>query len=371
MKIMNNDLILERNVQLETWIVSATILKSEKRPEYDLVLKCIRDGVCTEEQVAQHLLFDDRARLGIAQRLLSRALDLKLVYKKSAKYALTDEGHEAIIKQRIFVPEEGAWMITFSKDPLLPFPIMAIDKYLEPNAMDEAMQRNKQESEKRAANFKTIPNWIKKRVQGEAGQPCTGGDPIHIDEIKSKGEYVATPFSLSVRWNVTKRSLTLFQDKKEVSRFKAPDRDIDTVWHELLLGSRKIDSWRKDTSEFEEFFENIPDSSKSTMRINLEFPRPSLEGLQQFNTVIAKGVRLRPKTEVCAQQWSEWLLFSYIENYATTVKFEKWREKAKQPFSDFDIVLPSRDELANNVSAEQKKRSKRDWHIVAAADWGL
>ncbi|TOM05354.1 hypothetical protein CGH84_24615, partial [Vibrio parahaemolyticus] len=70
-------------------------------------------------------------------------------------------------------------------------------------------------------------------------------------------------------WNVTKRSLTLFQDKKEVSRFKAPDRDIDTVWHELLLGSRKIDSWRKDTSEFEEFFENIPDSSKSTMRINL------------------------------------------------------------------------------------------------------
>ncbi|NMV23061.1 hypothetical protein HKB23_11635, partial [Vibrio parahaemolyticus] len=80
-------------------------------------------------------------------------------YKKSAKYALTDEGHKAIIKQRIFVPEEGAWMITFSKDPLLPFPIMAIDKYLEPNAMDEAMQRNKQESEKRAANFKTIPNW--------------------------------------------------------------------------------------------------------------------------------------------------------------------------------------------------------------------
>ncbi|MGR5135143.1 hypothetical protein [Vibrio jasicida] len=371
MNIMKNDLILERNVQLETWIVSATILKAEKRPEYDLVLKCIRDGVCTEEQVAQHLLFDDRARLGIAQRLLNRALDLKLAVKKAGKYALTNEGHEAIRKQRIFVPEEGSWMITFSKDPLLPFPIIAIEKHLEPNAMDEAMQRNRQESENRAANFKTIPNWIKKRVQGEAGQPCTGGEPIHIDEIKPKGEHIASPFSLSVKWNVMKRSLTLYKGNKEVSRFKAPDRGIDAVWHELLLGSRKIDSWRKDTSEFEEYFDNIPDSSKSTMRINLEFPRPSVEGLQRFNAVTAKGVRLRPKTEECAQRWSEWLLLSHIENYATTEKFEKWREEAKQPFRDFDINLPSRDELANNVSAEQKKRSKRDWHIVAAADWGL
>lgn len=107
MKIMKNDLILEREIQLETWVVSATISKAEKRPEYDLILKCIRDGVCTEEQVAQHLLFDDRARLGIAQRMLNRAIDLNLAFKKRGKYALTDEGHEAIKEQRIFVPEEG------------------------------------------------------------------------------------------------------------------------------------------------------------------------------------------------------------------------------------------------------------------------
>ncbi|EOX3898579.1 hypothetical protein ACOGST_002630 [Vibrio alginolyticus] len=371
MKIMKNDLILEREIQLETWVVSATISKAEKRPEYDLILKCIRDGVCTEEQVAQHLLFDDRARLGIAQRMLNRAIDLNLAFKKRGKYALTDEGYEAIKEQRIFVPEEGVWKITFSNDPLLPFPIMAIEKHAEPKAMDEALRRNKHETDKRIANFKKIPHWIKNRVQDEVGQPCTGGEIIHIGEIKLKGETVDSPFKLSVKWNVTKQSLTLYKDSKEVSKFKAPNRDLDEVWYELLLGGRKIDSWRNDTAEFEEYFDDVPDSSKSTMRINIEFPRPSLNGLNRFNSVIAKGVRLRPKTEVCAQRWSEWLLLSYIDNYATVEKYEKWLEKAKMPFKDFEINLPSRDELANSVILDPKARSKRDWHIVAAADWGL
>lgn len=371
MKIMKNDLILERTVQLETWVISATILKAEKRPEYDLVLKCVRDGFCTEEQVAQHLLFDDRARLGIAQRMLSSALDLKLVYKKSGKFSLTDEGHEAIQRKRVFVPEEGVWKITFTNDPLLPFPIIAFEKHREPEAREEAMHRNKDVTDKRVANLKKIPSWIKKRVQNEIGQPCMGGELINIDEIKSKGEHVDNTLNLSVKWNVTKSSLMLHQDNKEVGQFKAPERDIETVWYELLSGSRRIDSWRSDTSEFEEYFENIPSTSKSTMRISLEFPRPFLDGLQRFNTVTAKGVRLRPKTEECAQQWSEWLLLSYVDNYATTEKFETWLQKARQPFHDFDINLPSRDELAESVITEQKSRSKRDWHIVAASDWGL
>ncbi len=373
MKIMNSDLILSRKVSVETWRASATIYKAEARPEYDMILKCLKDGFGTAREIAFHLLFDENSRLVVAERLLSHTVTLGLSQKerRSAKYTLTEAGERAVAQQKIFIPMEGEWEISFSRDPLLPSPIISAKEYKEPPASSEAMWKDKNTTQKRMENIQKLPQWIHQKAIDFEGVPCLGGSSIYIKELKPKGEKVVDKEAqLTVDWNVTKSSLDLLKGSKKVD-LSPPDRSLNEIWLELIEQNGWMEDWNTETGELEEYFDSVPEESRKSMRVDIELPTPSISKLQRFDTAVAKGIKLRPKTKKCAQSWSEWMLFSNINDYATEERFSQWQRLALQPFKDFDLTLPSRDTLAKRIINKEAERSNTDWHILAASEWEL
>lgn len=373
---MKNDLILRRKIKLESWIVSGRIQRAEKRPEYNMVLKCVRDGCDTAKSIAQHLLFEDRSRLGIAENLLRQAQELGLIQKggrgeKRHQCSLSEAGEKALEEGRIYVPEEGVWEVTFSDDPMIPFPIVELKQFKEPSAREEVLYRNKDKTEKRLDNLCNISPWIKQKVKNLDGQPCVGGAPLFIEFLKSKGERLNNEQLMFVEWNVTKKTYTLSKEDEIINHFSSPRMGFEKVWIKLLEHNRFIDKWNKEKRALEVRFNRLNENCRKTMTVDIRFDSPEVGASEPFDNFTAQGVKLRPVNLECAQEWSVWLLNSMVDNYASKVNYEKWSELVRQSFEDFTVVLPKMADLAKTVHLGEKARTKRDWHLVAALDWEL
>ncbi len=373
---MKNELILRREVKLESWVVSGRIQRAEKRPEYSLILKCIRDGCNTAKDIAQHLLFEERARLGIAEKLLSQAQDFGLVQKESRgksrnSFELSKAGEKALEEDKIYIPEEGVWEITFSDDAMLPFPIVQLKQFREPVAREEALSRNREKTQKRMENVRNLSPWIKQKIKNIDGQPCAGGDPVVIEFLNDKGEILNNEQRFFVEWNVTKKTHTLSTEDKVINYFSSPKAEVEEIWIRLLEHNRFIDRWNKEKNALEVKFNRLNENCRKTMTVDIRFNSPEVGGSKPFDDFTAQGVKLRPVNLECAQEWSVWLLNSMIDNYASKANYKKWCEQVERSFEGFSVVLLRMVDLARIVNLEDKTRTKRDWHLVAALDWDL
>jgi predicted transcriptional regulator len=370
-KIMTNDLILKRQLQLQTWRVPGQIAYATERTEITLVLACISSGECTPKQIASHLLFDDKARLNVAENLLKRAETLGLTESNRGKYELTEKGFKALKEKNTFIPEKGVFQLTYCNDSLLPSFIVEVKRFNEPSATEEAMHRSKDTTKKRLGNIHKFPDWILKETKGTEITPSLKGENFIIEALERKGEYVELPLQLHLEWNVSKQTLKLLKGKKVINQFPAPEVSLEDVWLKLLDQNGWYDEWNQQTSELEEFFDEIDESSRQSMRADILFEKPNIEGFGLFNNVETRGIKLRPKTDECAQQWACWRLLNFVTDYATQNKFSDWCQKARTPFNDFPIVLPNREELEAQLGQDSEARNKTSWHLITASDWNL
>lgn len=370
-KIMTNDLVLKRKLELHTWRVPGKISRAAERSEIQLILTCLNEGNCTAQNVAKELLFDEHARLKVAESLLEKTRYLGLSEWNHGKYRLTDKGEKALREKKVFIPEEGVWEITFCGDTLLPFSIVDAKPFKEPSATDEAMRHSKDKTEERKKHISQLPASVLQKIMHIEGKPNVGGDNLIIESLAKKGEKVTPKENLVIEWNVTKKTLKLLNGKKSINQLPLPDFSLSEVWQALLEQNGWLEEWRADSSELEEFFDEVDESSRQSMRADLEFENPRLSRFGGFESIVARDVWLRPKTNGCAQQWALWKLTHNVRDYATKDKFEKWCNEAKAPFSSFPIELPTRDELAASFIDNKTEKNKKAWHLVTASDWNI
>lgn len=370
---MNKSIILKRPVAVHGWRVIGRIAKTVKREELEPILLRARETNGTDaKDVAEHLLFSP-SRRGVAERLLhiGKALNIleEIKENRGRRFVLTEDGEKAIETGKVFVPEQGAWTVWASDDPLLSSPILRIEPWKEPRAFDET--RNDREER----SFGELPHWIRKAEGAELRPPAArNGVAIRIDDLEEKAETVASNGSLNLIWDVHECRLHLrgrLNGKEVDSELEAPRKTSDEIWNVLLEGKGLLEDWDTDRQVLQVPFDDTTAPERESMRRSLEFTRPSVPDYGDFDPLTVSGVPIVANSHDDAQAWSEWRLAKRICDYASSQRYADWCREAVAPFDQYRLELPARAELAKSAWGSAGRPKPRAWHLIATEDWRL
>jgi hypothetical protein len=374
--------VLRRNIKIQRWNVKATIAKSKKRDDLLPVLMRAkeRDGTYAKD-IAEHLLGEAVGREVVGIRLLTMCESLMLLENKGEKnrprYYLTEEGEKALESGNIMVPEEGTWTIWASDDPLLDYPILRVEPFVESLAFDEVYGDKKKDTRSRNDNFEDLPRWFS-AVKGIAAMPgAIGNERIRLDSIDKRVEPVSYGASLTIEWNPESHSLKLkgsIDEQSVSSTPKAPDVLFGGVWQELMENEYLWRQWDEENQRLLVDFDSTTKRERSSLLRRLEFKHPGLRKYGAFEYT-SRTIEIFPKSFPDAKDWSEWRLTSLISTFATQAEFAQWQQQARELFPEYsrDIELPERSDLAQVVwgDRDEQENCAIKWHLMAVEDWGI
>ncbi|WP_379866450.1 hypothetical protein [Marinobacter sp. M5B] len=372
---MKNKLILRRTLNVVCWRVSGQVAIAKKRSDLLPMLLRVQEVEQTDpKDIADHLFFERNSRRVVAERLLKVAHSYGLLKKANeGSYSLSEEGKRAIATERVYVPQEGTWTVWASEDSMLDHPILKVVAWDEPSALDEVWGKDKQKSSERA--FRELPQWVK-RGEGRAFDAVgKAAESSRIDKMQSKAECVPDQASLELEWDVRKGDLRLRGDlagQSVDSVLKAPDIEPDQVWKSLLEPAALWSRWDGDRKALRVAFSESEISERERLTRDLTFKNPMIPGVGQFKDIDVHDVPLFPLLAGDAEKWADWRLRDRINDYATNSRYQQWVKEAAEPFAEFALTLPERDELTKVVWADRGNRpTAKCWHLVASEDWGL
>ena len=407
---MNRTIVLERSVPVRCWHVVGQIAKAEKRPELMPVLLRAREADGTDaHDLTEHLLFESQSRRVVADRLLQIAHDYGLVKKKESEpgawstwpsgdplrslrpraaweelsayeeirgveerdgvFALTEAGETAIDTEEVLVPKPGTWSIWTSDDPLLPSRILRIAPWEEPSAYEEIRGAGREDARQRSPGL--LPDWLRD-VAGTPIKPAAEGAAVRIDELQEKAEAVDGTLRLS--WNVGEGRLQLtgtLEGKEVETELEAPPISPDQIWFLLLEEEALLRRWDIDGQQLHVSFDETGDTEREAMARDLEFEAPKIPGYGKFEPLTVRGVAITADSHAGAQSWAQWRLQARIRDYATSERYATWRKEAADPFNQYEVELPTRTELFDEVWNQTTSPEPRAWRLAAAEDWRL
>ena len=113
-------------------------------------------------------------------------------------------------------------------------------------------------------------------------------------------------------------------------------------------------------------------TEREAMVCDLGFESPHIPDYGEFDPITVREVPITPATEADAQSWAKWRLHTRIQDYATSERYAAWCAEAADPFDQYEIDLPTRTELFDEVCNRTTNRpDPKFWHLVAAEDWRL
>ena len=375
---MNEHMVLKRRIVIQGWRVVGRVAKADKRKELEPVLLRAREkretGGTDARDVAEHLFFERRSRKVVADRLLRIGTGFGLLRENERRYALTEDGERAIATGKVFVPEHGAWTVWVSEDPLLPSPVLRIEAWNdEPDAFTENRKRRGEEERL----FEPLPD-ILREVQGTEIMPPASGDgaAVRIDDLEEHAEAVKPDRFLSLTWSVQERRLRLQGelDAKKVDSddLEAPDMPGDRIWDALLDGGGLLNDWDRQRDALRVSFGKTTEGERESMSRDLEFRAPSVSSFGKFEPLEVGGTAIAARSRDDACEWAAWRLSARIRDFATSERYDEWREEAAAPFAEHRPELPTRAELAMSEWGSAAGRpAPRAWFLIAAEDWGL
>lgn len=366
---MNKSIILKRPVAVRGWRVIGRIAKTVKREELEPILRRARETNGTDaKDIADHLLFSPSRKV-VAERLLDigKALNIleEIRENRGRRFVLTEDGEKAIETGKVFVPEQGAWTVWASEDPLLSSPILRIECWKEPRARNDREERS----------FDELPHWLRKAEGTEITPPAArNGTAIRIDDLEEKAEAVKSNGSLNLIWNVHECRLRLrgrLNCKEVDAELEAPKETSDDIWDVLLEGKGLLEDWDMDRQELQVPFDDTTEPERESMRRSLEFKRPSVPSYGYFDPLTVSGVPIVANSHDDAQAWSEWRLDKRVRDYASSQRYADWCGEAVAPFDQYRLELPTRAELAESAWGSAGRPKPRAWHLIATEDWRL
>lgn len=373
---MNRNIILERPVVVRCWRVVGQVAKAEKRPELTpVLLRASETGGTDARDLAGHLFFETRSRRVVAERLLRIGVVYGLLEERNGKFTLTTAGETAIDTGDVLVPQFGAWTIWASEEPLLHSPILCVDAWKEPLAFDEIKGRKRESAKQRSSE--ELPRWIRNVVGTPITLAAGSGAEIRIDDLEDKAEAVDANGLLRLSWNVGDGRLQLtgtltLEGKKVTTELDAPSMSPNRVWRALLENGGLLEQWDEERQVLYVSVDETNETEREAMSRILEFESPDVPDYGKFEPLAVSEVPITAPSEVDAQSWAKWRLRARIRDYATSERYGAWRNEAAAPFKQYEIELPTRTELFDEVcNRTPDRRDPRFWRLAAAEDWRL
>ena len=324
--------------------------------------------------MAEHLLFEPRSRKVVAERLLRIGKEFGLLRENGRRYTLTGDGERAIATGKVFVPEHGAWTVWVSGDPLLPSPVLRIEAWDdEPDAFTENRKRRDEEEER---PFEPLPDILRKAQETGIMLPASGDDAaVRIDDLEEQAEAVDSDEFLTLTWNVQERRLRVqgeLDTKKVDSELDASEDIPCDIWDDLLDGEGLLNHWDRQRDALRVSFGETTASEREGMSRDLEFRTPSVSRFGKFEPLVVGGIAIAARSRADACEWAAWRLSARIRDFATSERYDEWKEEAAAPFAEHRPELPARAELAMSEWGSAAGRpAPRAWFLIAAEDWGL
>lgn len=379
---MSRRIILERSLSVGCWRVVGQIAKAGKRAELMPVLLRAREREnegTSALDVAEHLLFEPRSRRVVAERLLHIGVTYGLLEEQGRRvFVLTEAGQQAIHTREVFVPEDGAWTLWASDDPLLPSPILRIEPWNEPTAYDEIAGNERENARER--RYEVLPEWLREVIRTPVTPTAGNAVAVRIDRLEEQAEAVKADGWLRLRWNVGDGRLQLtgtLERQQEGRRWISteltpPPIEPERVRRTLLENEGLWKQWDDERQALRVSFDETGDAEREAMFRCLKFESPYLPGYGTFDPLTVPGVAITAKSKTHAQSWAKWRLNARIRDYATSSRYADWCAEAADPFDRYEIELPTRDHLARQFRAQTTGRpDARAWHLHAAEDWSL
>ena len=377
---MSRRIIMERSVSVRCWRVVGQIAKAGKRTELMAVLLRASETDGTDAgDLAEHLLFEPRSRRVVAERLLHIGVAYGLLEEKSRRvFVPTEAGQQAVHTGEVFVPEDGAWTLWASDDPLLLSPVLRIEPWNEPSAYDEVAGNKRENTRERRPE--ALPEWLRE-VIGTPVTPTAGNAAaVRIDHLEEQAEPVEVDGWLRLRWNAGDGRLQLtgtLERRQEGRRWMSielapPPVEPERIWRMLLENEGLREQWDEERQVLRVCFDETGDTEREAMSRDLRFESPYLPGYDTFEPLTVPEVPIAAESEADAQSWAKWRLRARIRDYATSKRYAAWCAEAAGPFDRYEIELPTRAHLARQFWMQQTDRPEpRAWRLVAAEDWSL
>ena len=382
---MKTPIKLNRNIEVRCWRFVGKISKAIPRTWEVAVLKHAKErGAITVRNVSDDLL---GGRKPVAKRLLFICKESGLLNDNKGEYSLTDDGMKSAESGRVFVPENGTWTIWASPDTLLTNPILRIEPWEESNAFTEVFgertngngKNRKQDRNQHQRSFKELPDWIL-RLKSKAFTPPVGnGEIIKIEDFgkTNKAEPIQPESDLQLELIIEPDNSFLSikgtLDGRDIkSELDLPTLDYDDVWLGLLDDVDLSAVWDTSMRARRVKFPN-DNLERSTFEQTINFSNPQIDSYDGFDPTIVEGVPILPSDEVEALMWAKWHLIKRIDNFATTELFADWIMNVKRLFSEFELNLPGRQEIAHELSrvSDSQINKNQYWYLQAAEDWNL
>ncbi len=369
------NIVLQRRIAVRCWNVLGMVAKASKRPELMPVLVRARERHQTSaEDIAEHLFFEQRSRRVVAERLLRIAASYGLLTQNERWFTLTDAGIAALTSEQVFVPERGSWTIWASNDPLLDYPVLRVDPWSEPTALDDVQRGKNKDNDMR--EFVDVPHTLRQAVGRVAVPPGGGGNLLRIDDLADKAEEAEPGDDLKLVWSVGETKMRLegpLGGMRLNSVLDAPSIAREDVLQQLLKAEGLWSRWDRTHSALFVGFGETKDRERESLLRDLAIATPTLDALGKFDALTIQDVPLQARTANDAEDWAAWRLQARLKrDYATGERFDAWSKEATEPFATYRISVPSRADLARDAWPRSGDRpSPIAWHLAAAEDWSL
>jgi hypothetical protein len=316
----------------------------------------------------------------VGRRLARVCEDLGLLHvTRDEIIALTPEGDRVAASEepRIFVPQTGAWLLSWSEDPLLPHPLLRIAPGKEPSARDERQARQAREQRPRR-RFVELPQALGSLCDARSERPPIAppvGSPVRLLELGSKVELQADESVISVELSFPPQAAAslrlrgaLAGEKINQSLPTPHSHDHAGVWLALLRTKSAERDWNPTTGKLRaSFSDDLSADARRSFRRQMTFAAPTFDGLGCFDDTTVEGIPLEPATASDAQQWFEWSLVDRTDRPQWPDVFAANVAATRALFPGFPVRAPSQRAVAAALRGIDRPRSAY-WHLQSTLD---
>lgn len=380
---------LQRTIEIQAYDVEGTIARSQQRPELLAVARLAHDspGGLTPEILANELIGSQPV---LCRRILDRCVSLGLLERTHGRGPahISELGATMLNRGEIWIPEQGAWRVYFTDDPLIDVAVI----HVAPCPASKA--REERSALRRKSGEMTEQSVASPRVLADQGStPCTSlvdGSTFQVlDVAKRGGRGPISPLQLQLEYRPgTEAQVTLSGRLQppagpplEVEQLLGVPQALtawtyDELWTDLVSIAEDLEieileaaCQRAGQRVLPVGFERTPEAARRQFALDLDIPPTSYDDLGEFQSTRIEAVDIIPRTTEDAARWALWLQWDELDSYRIPAQLRDAAARIRQRFPLFQVQLESPTELLARATAAPDSAHARN--LLTPADLGL